>query len=65
MLITIWFMAGYTVRRLWVKNDAVFLGALFRNIFNEFNIALEVTAPYAQLHHGRIERQWGTLVPMA
>jgi hypothetical protein len=26
---------------------------------------VEITAPYAHWQHGRIERQWGTLVPMA
>ena len=56
---------GYTVRRLRVDNDTVFLGAAFRSLLDEFNIALEVTAPYAHWQHGRIERQWGTLVPMA
>jgi hypothetical protein len=56
---------GYTVRRLRVDNDAVFLGAAFRSLLDEFNIALEITAPYAYWQHGRIERQWGTLVLMA
>jgi hypothetical protein len=48
-----------------VDNDTVFLGAAFRNLLDEFNIAVEITAPYAHWQHGRIERQWGTLVPMA
>jgi hypothetical protein len=48
-----------------VDNDTVFLGAAFRNLLDEFNIAVAITAPYAHWQHGRIERQWGTLVPMA
>jgi hypothetical protein len=48
-----------------VENDTVFLGAAFRNILlDKFNIAVEITAPYAHWQHGRIERQWGTLVSM-
>jgi hypothetical protein len=56
---------GHTVRRLRVDNDTVFLGAAFRILLDEFNITVEITAPYAHWQHGRIERQWGTLVPMA
>jgi hypothetical protein len=56
---------GHTVRRLRVDNDTVFLGSTFRNLLDEFNIAVEITAPCAHWQHGRIERQWGTLVPMA
>jgi transposase InsO family protein len=56
---------GYIVRRLGVDNDVVFLGVEFQSSLDEFNIAPEVTAPYAHWQHGRIERQWGTLVPMA
>jgi hypothetical protein len=48
-----------------VDNDTVFLGAAFRNLLDEFTIAVEITAPYAHWQHGRIERQRGTLVPMA
>jgi hypothetical protein len=56
---------GYTVRRLWVDNDTVFLGNAFRSLLDEFHIAVEISAPCAHWRHGRIERQWGTLVPMA
>jgi hypothetical protein len=56
---------GHTVRRLRVDNDTVFVGAAFRNLLDEFHIAVEITAPYAHWQHGRIEWQWGTLVPMA
>jgi hypothetical protein len=55
---------GHTARRLRVDNDTGFLGASFRNLLNEFNIAAEIIAHYADWQHGRIERQWGTLVPM-
>jgi hypothetical protein len=48
-----------------VDNDTVFLGYAFRNLLNEFNMSVEITAPYAHWQHGRIERQWGALVPMA
>jgi hypothetical protein len=41
------------------------LGVAFRSLLDEFNIAMEVTAPYAHWQPGRIKRQWGTLVPMA
>jgi hypothetical protein len=53
---------GHTVRRLRVDNNTVFLGDAFRNLLDEFNIPVDIIAPYA---HWRIERQWGTLVPMA
>jgi hypothetical protein len=56
---------GHTVRRLRVDNDTVFLGDAFRNLLDDFNIAVEITAPYPHWQHGRIERQWGTLVPIA
>jgi transposase InsO family protein len=56
---------GHTVRRLRVDNGTVFLGAAFRNLLDELNIAVDISAPYAHWQHGRIERQWGTLVPMA
>jgi hypothetical protein len=64
MLTTIRFLRR-TVRRLRVDNDMVFLGVAFRNLLDKFNIAVEITAPYAHWQHGRIERQWGTFVPMA
>jgi hypothetical protein len=38
---------GHTVRRLRVDNDTVFLGVAFGNLLDEFNIAVEITAPYA------------------
>jgi hypothetical protein len=56
---------GHTVRRRWVDNDTAFSGDAFQNLLDEFNIAVEITAPYAHWQHGRIERQWGTLVPTA
>jgi hypothetical protein len=31
---------------------------------DELNIAVEIIVPYAHRQHGRIERHWGTLVPM-
>jgi hypothetical protein len=55
---------GHKVRRLRVGNDMVFLGTAFRNLLDEFSIAVEITAPYAHWQPDRIERQWGTLVPM-
>jgi hypothetical protein len=56
---------GHTVRRLRVDNDTMFLGVAFRNLLDEFNIAVKITVPYAHWQHGRIEWQWGTWVPMA
>jgi hypothetical protein len=47
---------GHTVRRLRVDNDTVFLGAAILNLLDEFNTAVEITAPYAHWQHGRIER---------
>jgi hypothetical protein len=64
-MLTIIRCLGHTVRCLRVDNDTVFLGTAFRNLLDEFNIAVEITTPYAHWHHGRIERQWRTLVPMA
>jgi hypothetical protein len=55
---------GHTVRPLRVDNDTMFLGVAFRNLLDEFNIAVEITPPYAHRQHARIERQWGTLVPL-
>jgi hypothetical protein len=56
MLTTIRYL-GHTVRRIRVDNDTVLLGAAFHNLLDEFNIAVENTAPYAHWQHGRIERQ--------
>jgi hypothetical protein len=56
---------GHTVRRLRVDNDTVFLGVAFRYLLDEFNIAVETSAPYAHWQHGQLERQWGTLAQMA
>jgi hypothetical protein len=55
---------GHRVRRLRVDNDTIFLDDAFRNLLDEFIIAVEITAPYGHWQHGRIEQQWGTLVPM-
>jgi hypothetical protein len=55
----------HKVHRLWVDNYTVFLGAAFRNLLGELNIAVEITVPYAHWQHGRTERQGGTLAPMA
>jgi hypothetical protein len=56
---------GHTVRPLRVYNDTVFLGVALQNLLDEFNIAVEITPPYAHWQHGRIERQLGTLVMLA
>ena len=56
---------GYKVHRVRVDNDSVLLSVEFTSLLDEFGIALQRTAPYAHWQHGRIERQWGTLVPMA
>jgi hypothetical protein len=64
-MLTIIRSLGHTVRRLRADNDMVFFGAAFRNLLDEFNIAVEINVPYAHWQHGRIERQCGTLVPMA
>jgi hypothetical protein len=48
-----------------MDHDTVFLGAAFRDLLDELNIAVEITAPYAHWQHGWIARQWGTLVPGA
>jgi hypothetical protein len=42
----------HTFRRLRMDDDTVFLCAAFRNLLNEYNIAVEVTAPYAHWQHG-------------
>jgi hypothetical protein len=39
-----------------VDDDTVFLGVAFRNLLDEFNIVVEITAPYVHWQHGRIER---------
>jgi hypothetical protein len=56
---------GYNVNRLRVDNDTMLLGAAFRTFMDEISIAVEVIAPCAHWQHDRIERQWGTLAPMA
>jgi hypothetical protein len=47
---------GHTVRRRRVENDTLFLGVAFRNLLDDSNIAVEITAPYAHWQHCRIER---------
>jgi hypothetical protein len=56
---------GYKVQRVRIDNDSVLLSVEFTSLLEEFGIALQRTAPYAHWQHGRIERQWGTLIPMA
>ena len=55
----------YKVQRVRVDNDSVLLSDEFTTLIDEYGIVLQRTAPYAHRQHGRIERQWGTLVPMA
>lgn len=43
----------------------MFLGSEFQAVLVEYQITPELTSPYSGWQHGRIERQWGTLVPMA
>ena len=52
---------GYTVSRLRIYNDSVFLSKEFTTICAADNIAVERTVPYAHWQLGRIERQWRTL----
>jgi hypothetical protein len=58
-MLTIIRSLGQAVHRLWVDNDTVFLGAAFHNFLDEFNIAVDITAPYAHWQHGRIEQSVG------
>jgi hypothetical protein len=55
----------YLVQRVRVDNDSVLLSVEFTSLLDEFGIALQQTAPFTHWQHGRIERQWGTLIPMA
>ena len=55
----------HIVRRVRIDNDSVLLGSSFQAVLVEHQISLELTAPYSGWQHGRIERQWGTIVPMA
>jgi hypothetical protein len=49
---------GHTVCHLRLdNNDTMLLGTAFRNLLDEFNIAVEITEAYAHWHHDRIERQ--------
>jgi len=41
------------------------LTVVFISLLDEFGIALQRTTPCAHWQHDRIERQWGTLKPMA
>ena len=56
---------GYSVRRLRVDNDSVFLGQEFMGLLATEGVVPELTAPYAHWQHGRVERQWGTQFAMA
>jgi hypothetical protein len=56
---------SYKVQRVHVDSDSVLLSVEFMYLLDDFGIALQRTAPYAHWQHGRIERQWGTLIPMA
>ena len=56
---------GYKVQRVRFDNDYVLLSVEFMSPLDEFKINLQRTTPYAHWQHGRIERQWGTLIPMA
>ncbi len=52
---------GYTVSRLRIDNDFVFLSKEFTAVCEAENIVVERTVPYAHWQLGRIERQWRTL----
>ena len=55
----------YKVRRVRLDNDSVLMGSEFQALLDEHSILPELTAPYSHWQHGRVERQWGTLIPMA
>jgi hypothetical protein len=56
---------GNKVHRVRVDTDSELLSDEFTAIPIDCGNALQRTAPYAHCQHGRIERQWGTLIPMA
>jgi transposase InsO family protein len=49
---------GYSINRVRIDNDTVFLSKDFTAICAAANIAVERTVPYAHWQLGRIERQW-------
>ena len=56
---------GHRVGHVRLDNDSVLLGTDFIKVLQEHDITHDLIAPYSHWQHGRVERQWGTLVPMA
>ena len=56
---------GHRVEHVRLDNDSVLLGTDFMTVLQEHDITHDLIAPYSHWQHGRVERQWGTLVPMA
>jgi hypothetical protein len=51
---------GYSINRVRIDNDTVFLSKDFTTVCVEACITVERTMPYAHWQLGRIERQWQT-----
>ncbi len=49
-------LVGYVVHRVRIDNNFVLLSVELTSLLDEFGIALQRTAPYAHLQHGRVER---------
>jgi hypothetical protein len=51
---------NFTVKRVRIDNDSVFLCAKFMKACQDENIVVERTVPYSHWQLARIERQWRT-----
>ena len=56
---------GHKIEHVRLDNDSVFMGRDFMAVLDDHGVSHDFSAPYSHWQHGRMERQWGTLVPAA
>jgi transposase InsO family protein len=53
---------GHKMEHVRLDNDSVFMGREFMTVLDDHGVPHDFSAPYSLRQHGRMERQWGTLV---
>jgi hypothetical protein len=55
----------HKIKHVRLDNDSVLMGREFTAVLDDHGVSHDFFAPYSHWQHGRMERQWGTLVPAA
>jgi transposase InsO family protein len=53
---------GHNIEHVRLDNDSVFMGREFMAVLDDHGVSHDFSVPYSHWQHGRMERQWGTLV---